>query len=167
MEIRKFWMIPLFLLFILMLGCVSASGDFDDVVSYNQSDDQSIQLNDFNEDLIDESGAGSSDKDDAGAGANDNVLSSENSDDVGAQEGNDVLGATLSYTDLQNSIYENGNTAPVELTLQNDYAYKESSDGGMQYGGILIYKSVTIHGNNHKIDGKGIFAHFVLTPEPA
>ena len=162
MEIRKFWMIPLFLLFILMLGCVSASGDFDDVVSYNQSDDQLIQLNDFNEDLIDESGAVSSDKDDAGAGTNDNVLSSENLDDVGAREGDDVLGATLSYAHLHNSIYDNGNE-PVELTLQNDYAYDKNNDASMEYGGIIISKSVTIHGNGHKIDGMGIFAHFVLT----
>lgn len=161
MEMRRLWMISLFLLFIMTLGLASASGDFDDVVSYNQSDDQSIQSNDFNEDLSNDSDAGSSDN--AGAGAQDNVLSSENSDDVGAQDGNDVLGATLSYKDLHDSIYANGNNAPVELTLQNDYIYNsEKDDESMFYGGIMIRKSVTIHGNNHTIDGMGKYGHFTL-----
>ena len=166
MEIRKFWMIPLFLLFILALGCVSASGDFDDVVSYNQSDNQITQSNYFNEDLNEQSSAGSSDEDDAGAGMDDNVLSSENSNEnVGTWDGGEVLGATMTYKDLYDAIYANGRTAPAELTLQNDYVYDESRDGNMSSHAINIMKQVTIHGNGHTINGMGIFGHFVLSSQ--
>ena len=90
------------------------------------------------------------------------ILASEDSENsVGANDNGDILGATLSYTDLFELIYSNGQETPAEITLYNNYEFGNDYDR-IYHGGINVKKNLIIHGNGHTINGKGIMGHFTL-----
>ena len=170
MKFKKRWMITLFLLFILMIGAVSAAEDSSDIVSYDQSDNQIIQSNELDEVINDQSSADnpiSTDNSDAnvdiGAKINeetdDEIISTVNSD-MGVINSNDenVLGATpKSFTQLNTLI-----NSDIQITLQDDYEYMSGDESVTQYGAILIRKNLFINGNGKTIDAKGNSGIFLI-----
>ena len=91
-----------------------------------------------------------------------NILTSKDSDNsLGANNNEDRLAATLSYTDLFELIYENGQTTPAEISLKNNYEFRNDYNR-VYYGGINVKKNLIIHGNGHTIDGKNLMGHFTL-----
>ncbi|WP_296789638.1 Ig-like domain-containing protein [uncultured Methanobrevibacter sp.] len=65
-------------------------------------------------------------------------------------------------SDLQQTI--NSATDGSTIVLDRDYEYDMGSDYETRYDGVTIDKNLTIDGQNHKIDGKGESAIFLVNP---
>ncbi|WP_292896411.1 Ig-like domain repeat protein [Methanobrevibacter sp.] len=91
---------------------------------------------------------------------NETVITSNDvqDDEIAVSNEEDVMTATTqTMTDLKNTIDNSQNTT---IVLKNDYSYYQ---GDSLTDGIMIDKSVTIDGQNHKIDGQNNMRLFRIT----
>ena len=178
MKFKKLWLISLLLLLVLMIGATSASSDSTDIAINDESDNQIIQANidsdtavsdESDDDLILAEVSGVEDSTFAessgsrGSGSECSALADNSVADaeVYGETNNENLGASpASFKNLNDAI----NSGSISIDLPSDFEYKnDDADAAVtQNGAILIRRNITIHGNGHTIDAKGLVGIFLV-----
>ena len=128
---KKVMLFSIILVFVMCLGCASASENIDD----NSTDEV---LTTPTEDV----------------GTDDVVLAAEDTDsNLGSDDANDILNANIgTFTELNATINNPNSNGIIKLT--KDYAYDSTTDAAF-LNGININNSISINGLGHSISGSG------------